>query len=120
MLRVVVGLLLVAHGIPKLFDIGSFVGYVASITGEPLNWPVAIGTIMVEFLGGILLVVGFQLRPVALLVGLWFLGISVVVHFSDFLLIFNLIGDSQTSFEYPFLIAISSLALAFWNNNKTG
>ena len=109
-LRVVTGALLLAHGIPKLNGIEGLAGYIANFMPEPLNWAAAIGTIIVEVVFGLALIVGIKTRIAGILSGLWFLGIAFTVHGKDMIDIFNLnSGDNQTAFEYPFLVAICAL-----------
>ncbi len=105
-LRIVTGLILLGHGIPKFLNINGFVDYLGSIVGSPLNWVVGIITLLVEVGAGLMLLIGMKTRLSGLAVGILFLGISIFVHGSQFFLILNTnAADGQSQFEYPFLIA---------------
>ena len=80
-LRVVVGVTFVAHGAPKLFQGG--VGGLAVTLGElgvPLQHAVAWLVALVEFFGGVALLVGLLVTPVALVLGVHMLTGIVLVH----------------------------------------
>lgn len=64
-LRVVTGILLVAHGFPKITDPMAMAGWVESLGFYPgVLWsPLLAAT---EFFGGLLLIAGFLTRPAAL------------------------------------------------------
>lgn len=114
LLRLTLGFLLVAHGVPKIFGLAGFFGWMGSMFPSGIAEILAIITILVEVGGGIFLLVGYQTRLAALASALLFLGISFMMHSKELGLIFNLNGgDNQTVFEFPFLIAMASLALSF-------
>lgn len=80
-LRVVVGVTFVAHGAPKLFQGG--VGGLAVTLGElgvPLQHVVAWLVTLVEFFGGVALVVGLLVTPAALVLSVHMLTGIVLVH----------------------------------------
>ncbi|QQG45892.1 MAG: DoxX family protein [Candidatus Niyogibacteria bacterium] len=70
LLRLIVGLIFVAHGYPKLF--GGFsqtVGFFESVGIKPAKfWVFVVG--VVEFFGGIALIVGFATQLAALLIAI--------------------------------------------------
>ncbi len=113
LLRLTVGLILLAHGIPKILSIAGFAGHLVGMVGSPLKWVVAVIVIIVEVIGGLALVVGVKARLAAFASAILFLGIAFIVHMSNISLIFNLNpSDAQSAFEFPFLIAMASLLIA--------
>jgi len=117
-LRIVVGAILLSHGLPKALSAGGieqFADAVGGIMGsDVLGWVFGLLTIFVEIVGGIMLIVGAKVRLVGLAAALLFAGITLIVQGPNFWLIFNAnSGDAQTKFEFPALIAEAGLALAF-------
>jgi putative oxidoreductase len=81
LLRVVVGIVFLAHGSQKLFTMG-FAGvgrYLAGV-GVPAPMPAAVVVTLVEFLGGAALVLGLATRPAALLLAFDMLVAILTVH----------------------------------------
>lgn len=76
--RVMLGLLFIVAGAGKLGDVQGFAGYMAS-GGVPafLAWPV----ILLELVGGLLLVIGWQTRYVALALGGFSVLAGLLFHF---------------------------------------
>ncbi len=70
-LRVVVGVVFLVHGSQKLFTTGfaGVGGYMAKL-GVPLPMVAGVVVTLVEFLGGIALILGLALRPAALLLAI--------------------------------------------------
>lgn len=113
LLRLTVGFILLAHGVPKVFGIAGFFGWMNSMFPAGIAEVLAIVTILVEVVGGLFLIIGYQTRFTALASAFLFFGIAFMVHAKELFLIFNLNGgDGQTAFEFPFLIAMTSLALS--------
>lgn len=76
--RVLLSLLFIMAGVGKLADVQGFAGFMAS-GGVPafLAWPV----IAFEILGGIAILVGFQVRPVALALAGFSILSGLLYHF---------------------------------------
>ncbi|MDD9745225.1 MULTISPECIES: DoxX family protein [Marinovum] len=77
--RILLSAMFILAGIGKLGDVQGFASYVAS-GGLPgfLAWPV----IVLEILGGLALLVGFQTRLAALALGLFSVATGVLYHFA--------------------------------------
>lgn len=76
--RILLAAMFILAGLGKLGDVQGFAGYMAS-GGVPgiLAWPV----ILLEVLGGIALLVGFQTRLAALALGLFSIAAGLLYHF---------------------------------------
>lgn len=76
--RILLAVLFIGAGTGKLGDVQGFAGYMAS-GGIPafLAWPV----ILLEILGGIALLIGFQTRIAALALGGFSIAAGVLYHF---------------------------------------
>lgn len=76
--RILLAILFIAAGLGKLGNVEGFAGYMAS-GGVPgfLAWPV----ILLEILGGIAVLVGFQTRIAALVLGAFCVITGVLYHF---------------------------------------
>jgi len=77
--RILIALLFVPAGLHKLTAFAGTVGYIAS-QGVPLPEVAAVIAIVVEALGGIALIVGFQTRWVALGMAVFTFVISFIFH----------------------------------------
>jgi len=75
-------LIFVMSGFSKITGFAGTAGYMAS-AGIPHNLvtPALILTILVEFGGGLLIVIGFKTRVVALLIFLWLIPVTLIFHF---------------------------------------
>jgi len=107
MVRVVAGALLIPHGYAKLFTPGAVAGtadFMNSLGLAPgifWAWLVA----LLEFFGGIMLVVGFLTRPIAAMVAGFMLVAAFYVHIGA--------GFFWTDggFEYPLMWGVVALAI---------
>lgn len=77
--RVLLALMFILAGWGKLTGIEGTAGYIAS-AGLPLPTVLAVATGLLELIGGIALVIGFQARWAALALGLFTLAASVLFH----------------------------------------
>lgn len=102
-LRVVAGVIFLAHGWQKLGGMEQTVGFFANF-GMPalVAWLVALG----EFVGGALLILGLATRAAAAWLGLIMLGAIVLVHLSK-----GLIGPG--GYEYPLTLLAVMVALLY-------
>lgn len=77
--RILLALMFILAGFGKLTDIAGTAGYIAS-GGLPFASVLAVVVGLLELLGGLALVVGFQARWAALALGLFTLAASVLFH----------------------------------------
>jgi putative oxidoreductase len=77
--RILIALLFIPAGINKITGFGGTVGYIAS-KGLPLPQVAAAGTIVVEVVVGLALLVGFKARYAALILAAFTIAASVIFH----------------------------------------
>lgn len=103
-LRIGLAVIFVAHGYPKLFKKENFLGtaqFFESINIKPGKfWVIVVG--VVEFFGGILLIVGLFTQLVALLLAVDMLVAILKVNFKK-----GLVGG----YEFELILLLSALAL---------
>ncbi len=105
-LRVILAVVFVAHGGQKLFvqHLPAVAQSMARL-GVPLPPVAAVVVTLVEFVGGILMLVGLFVRPVALLIAFEMLVAMLLVHRPR--------GFFNPGIEYPLVLACVNLALVF-------
>jgi len=77
--RVLIALLFIPAGFGKLTGFAGTVGYITS-AGLPLPQVGAVIAVVVELLFGLMLLVGFKTRPVALIMALFTVATAVFFH----------------------------------------
>jgi putative oxidoreductase len=109
-LRVVLGVIFIAHGLPKITTgmEGTAQAFAALSIPVPLAaaWLIA----LLETLGGMLLLVGFLVTPVALLLTAHMLTGIILVHAANG---FYVVGAGQGGIEFNLLLGASLLAMVF-------
>jgi putative oxidoreductase len=110
-LRVVLGVIFIAHGAPSLFGgMDGTAAFLASL-GIPLPLFAAWAVRLLEFVGGICLVAGFLVTPVALLLAVEMMAGVVLVHAARG---FYVIGaQANGGIEFNLLLVASLLMLVF-------
>lgn len=108
-LRVVIGVVFVAHGAPKLFGGGveGLAGMLGNL-GVPMAGGAAWIVTLLEFFGGLALIVGFLVLPVALLLSFHMLMGIVLVHAPNG---FFVIGPGQGGIEFNLVLIAGLLTL---------
>jgi putative oxidoreductase len=106
-LRIVTGAVFIMHGSQKLFTLGfGPVTHMFAGMGIPLPHISAIVVTLLEFLGGIALVLGFATRWVALLFAIEMAVAVGQVHLRHGFF------SSKGGFEFPLTLLAASIALA--------
>lgn len=107
-LRVVVGIVFIAHGSQKIFEY-TLPGTIGSFAGMGVPLPEIAGPLVafVELLGGILLVLGLLTRPVGILLAIDMLVALVLVHLSAGIWV------ADGGWEFVAVLGAAALAVAF-------
>ena len=77
--RLLLAIIFLLSGFPKLMGFGGTVGYIAQM-GLPLPFLAALIAVIVECGGGILLAVGWQTRLTGLVMAVWCVATAMVAH----------------------------------------
>lgn len=117
LMRLIAGVIFVAHGAQKLF--GSFGGYglegtgqwMASIGLEP-GYLMALAAGSAEFFGGIALLLGLLTRPAALVLAMTILVAIITVHLPNGLFM------SNNGYEFGLALLAITIALALNGGGK--
>lgn len=81
--RILMSILFIPAGFSKLTAIAGTAGYFANL-GLPLPTVTAVIVGLLEFVGGIAILIGFQTRIAAALLGLFTIGAALLAHASPF------------------------------------
>ena len=108
LLRVLTGVLFIVHGLTKLFLVtpAGTAGYFAS-----LGLPGFLGylVMILELVGGVVLVLGIYTRPLAIVFGLELLGAALFGHVKNG---FSFAAPNGGGWEYPVFWALVMFAIA--------
>ncbi|MFC4553410.1 MULTISPECIES: DoxX family protein [Halorussus] len=113
LVRLAVGVVMVVHGIGKLFGVGpsaaplgEFGGFLGSL-GVPLPTLVALGVALVETVGGLFVLAGFLTRYAAALFAADMLAATLLVHLPRGFSVAN------GGYEFTLTLFLAALALVF-------
>jgi putative oxidoreductase len=103
--RIIIGVMFIAHGYQKLFVFG-LDGITAGFTKMGAPMPTITGPLVtfLEFFGGIGLVIGFLTRLIALGLAIEMLGAIFIVHLANGFFL-------PTGYEFALTLMVTSLAL---------
>jgi putative oxidoreductase len=107
-LRVVLGVIFIAHGAPNMFGgMEALQGFFAQL-GIPLPAVTAWLIVLLEVFGGLMLIVGFLVAPIAALLAVHMVAGIIVVHARNG---FYVIGHGQGGVEFNLILVVSLLML---------
>ena len=119
LLRVVVGFILLMHGLGKLIGppfpgpgMQGFIGYLGSIH-YPLPTLLGYVGMLIETLGGLAFLFGVGLTPVGLVTAVYLFIALVTVHLTNGFDVFHYGDPMKRGYEYTLLLLIACLTLAF-------
>ena len=107
-LRVVLGIIFLVHGWQKLFGFGfhGVAGFFGTL-GIPLPAITSIVVTLVEFFGGLALLLGLFTRWAAILIAIDMFGAIFFVHLK------NGFFNHVQGYEYPLILAVSALSFVW-------
>ena len=125
LLRLSLGVIMVAHGIRKIYPdpaegVRKFSTFVASL-GMPYPYPMAWAAVAAEVVGGLLVVVGIFTRLGALsIAGVMFVGVSMVHWKNGFWIPLSAAqaGPIPVGYEYTLVLLAVALCLTFTGPGK--
>ncbi|MDI1446232.1 DoxX family protein [Polyangium sp. 6x1] len=115
LVRLATGALLAAHGFSKLVDGPAGLAGGLAMKGFPAPTLLAWCSTLAEFLGGICLLLGLLTRPAAAVVAFNMVVAWASMHLPDAAHVGSVKG---VPFEYPFLLSIVGLGLAFTGGGR--
>lgn len=101
-LRIILGVILIAHGYPKLRNLKGTADWMGSVGLRP-GIVFAVASVVIEFAGGLALILGFMTQIAALAIFGQFLIIALTV---------NRAKGLKGGYEFDLLIAAAALLLA--------
>jgi putative oxidoreductase len=108
LLRLTLGVIFLSHGLPKLLGGVAGTGDFLAGMGVPLAGAVAWGLTLLEVGGGVLLILGLLVPPVAALLSLHMLAGIVLVHGANG---WYVVGPGQGGAEFNVLLVAGLVAL---------
>ena len=119
--RVLLSVLFLLSGFQKLAGFGDTVGYMGSM-GLPFPELATIVAILVECLGGILLIIGYQIRFVGLVMALWSIATALVAHthFADVNQLIHFLKNVAMAGGFLQLVAFGAGAWSLDARRRTG
>ncbi|WP_226676068.1 DoxX family protein [Rossellomorea aquimaris] len=104
--RVILGMIMVAHGMQKIMDMEQTIGMFDQIGLPPI---MAYTTAIIEAVGGLMVIIGFYVIPSAAALAVTMLGAIVLVKFK-----MGLIGG----YEFPLVLLALSVMLSITGSDK--
>jgi putative oxidoreductase len=108
-LRIVLGVIFVAHGWPKFAAMSDVIGMFGSL-GIPLPTVAAWGVALLETVGGLLLIAGLFVTPVAALLAIHMIAGIFLVHLANG---FYVIGEGAGGIEFNLVLAAGLFVMIF-------
>lgn len=118
LLRAVLGIIFLAHGWDKLFGPDGVAGFAGglAVLGFPAPGVLAWGVALVEFLGGLLLLVGWLTRWVSAVLFLEILVATFVVHVPHGFFVYA--PEGEQGYEYNLLILAGLVCVILAGSGK--